>query len=115
MQFFIKVIVTAIIVAIVSYVSRKFPTIGAIVVSLPLTSMLAIMWLYRDTNDIAKVIELSQAIIWIVVPSIVFFIALVLLLKNDVKFYLAMFLSSVIMILGYNAYIFILRKFGVNI
>ena len=115
MQFFIKVIVTSIIVAIVSYVSRKFPTIGAILVSLPLTSMLAIMWLYRDTNDISKVIELSQAIIWIVIPSIVFFIALVVLLKNDIKFYLAMFLSSVIMVLGYNIYIFILRRFGVDI
>lgn len=115
MQFFIKTIVSAIIIALVSTLGKKSPTFGAIIVSLPITSMLAIMWLYRDTHNVQNVIDLSISILWIIIPSLIFFIALVFLLKRDVKFELAMILSSIIMILGYNVYIIILRKLGINI
>lgn len=115
MQFFIKTIISAIIIALVSTLSKKSPTFGAIIVSLPITSMLAIIWLYRDTQNVQKVIELSSSILWIIIPSLIFFIALILLLKRNIKFELAMIFSSIIMILGYNVYIIILRKFGINI
>lgn len=115
MQFFIKTIISTIIIALVSTLSKKSPTFGAIIVSLPITSMLAIIWLYRDTQNVQKVIELSSSILWIIIPSLIFFIALILLLKRNIKFELAMIFSSIIMILGYNVYIIILRKFGINI
>lgn len=115
MQFFIKTIISAIIIALVSTLSKKSPTFGAIIVSLPITSMLAIIWLYRDTQNVQKVIELSSSILWIIIPSLIFFIALIFLLKRNIKFELAMIFSSIIMILGYNVYIIILRKFGINI
>lgn len=115
MQFIIKVIISALIIAIVSKVSQRSATIGAILVSLPLTSILALIWLFNDTKDVQKVIDLSESIFWIVIPSLVFFLALSYFLKQDMKFHWAMILSSVITIISYNIYIFILRKLGIGI
>lgn len=115
MQFIIKTIISALIIATVSILGKKTPTFGAIIASLPLTSMLAIIWLYRDTQDVQKVIDLSTSILWIIIPSLVFFVALVFLLKQNIRFSIAIILSSVIMIITYNIYIIVLKKLGVNI
>lgn len=115
MQFIIKTILSAIIIAIVSIISKKSQIIGGIIVSLPLTSILALIWFYVDTKDVEKVISLSSSITLMVIPSIIFFIALSLLLKNNIKFHYSMLLSSGIMILSYSIYTFVLNKIGVNL
>jgi hypothetical protein len=114
MEFITKTIISAVIIAVVSEVSKRSPTIGAIIVSLPLTSILAIIWLYVDTQSTTKVIQLSNSIIWIVLPSIVFFIVLSLLLYKDCKFHWAMIISSAAMVISYYLYIKILSLFGIN-
>ena len=115
MQFLIKIIVSALIIASVSELAKRFTPIAAILASLPLTSILAMIWLYRDTHDVQKVIDLSQGIFWAILPSLLFFIVLPVLLKLGLKFSLAMFSSSVIMFVGYAVYGFLLSKFGIKI
>lgn len=115
MQFLIKTIVSALIIATVAVVSKKLPTFGAIIASLPLVSILAMIWLYQDTKDISKVIDLSYAIFWIVIPSLIFFLVLPVFLKKHVNFYLSILGSSLIMIISYYIYIHILKFFKVNI
>lgn len=115
MQFILKTLLSALIISAVSILSKKYPTFAAIIISLPITSILAIFWLFNDTHDSTKVIEFSYSIIWIVIPSVVFFILLALLLKKQVNFYISMVLSSLIMIIGYYAYVKLLRLFDINI
>jgi len=114
MQFAIKTIVSALIIAFVSTISKKYPTVGAITVSLPLTSMLALVWLFRETKDVGNVIKLSNSIIWIVIPSVVFFIALIFFLKKNINFYLSMAYSSAVMAAAYYLYTIILKKIGIQ-
>lgn len=115
MQFLIKTFVSAIIIASIATISKKLPTFGAIIASLPLTSILAMIWLYQDTKDVSKIIDLSYSIFWIIIPSLVFFIVLPLFLKRHVNFYLSLFSSSIIMIISYYIYIYLLKYFKVNI
>ncbi len=115
MQFIIKIIVSALIIAGVSELAKRFTPIAAILASLPLTSMLAMVWLYRDTHSVQKVTELSQGIFWAILPSLLFFVMLPVLLKLELKFSLAMFSSSIIMFIAYAVYTFILSKFGIKI
>ena len=72
------------------------------------------IWLYRDTGDTNKVIDLSIGIFWAVLPSLFFFIVLPALLKMGMKFGWAMTLSSVIMFLGYGLYLTILGRLGIK-
>ena len=115
MQFIIKIIVSALIIASVSELAKRFTPLAAILASLPLISILAMIWLYRDTHDVQKIIDLSQGIFWAILPSLLFFIVLPLLLKLGLKFSLAMFSSSIIMFIGYAVYGFILNKLGMKV
>jgi hypothetical protein len=114
MRILIKVIVTALLVTGISELGRRYSALAAILASLPLTSILAMIWLYWDTRDSQKVSELSYGIFWAVLPSLLFFIALPLLLKAGLKFPLALLVSCVGMAGFYFGYLFILRKLGIE-
>lgn len=115
MQFLIKTAISALVIAAVSTVSRRVPVVGAIMISLPLNSMLAFVWLYNDSKDVGKVIDFSYSIFWIIVPSVVFFLILPALLKRDYGFYAAMALSSLAMAASYWLYVKLLTRLGVRI
>lgn len=115
MQFIIKIIVSAILIASISELGKRYTLFASIFASLPLLSVLAFIWLYRETHDIQKVINLSHGILWVVIPSLLLFIALPLFLKAGFDFYKALFLSCLITSGGYWVYLFILNKLGVNI
>ena len=77
----IKIAVTAVLVVAISEVAKRSSLLGAVLASIPLTSVLAMVWLYADTGDAEKVAELATGIFWLVLPSLVLFIALPLLLR----------------------------------
>ncbi|MBI5134784.1 DUF3147 family protein [Candidatus Uhrbacteria bacterium] len=115
MLFIIKVFISALIIALVSELGKRFSAVAAILASLPLTSILAILWLYYDTKNVETIRALSLNIFWAVLPSLLFFIALPSFLKWGMKFEWAMFGASIVMVLGYTAYLFVLKKFGIAI
>ena len=86
----IKAAISGAIVAAVSEIARRYPTWGGLVASLPLTSLLAMLWLWRDTADGERVAELSVSTIWFLIPSVPLFIVLPLLLRSGVAFWAAM-------------------------
>jgi hypothetical protein len=87
---FIKAAISGAIVAAVSEIARRYPGWGGLVASLPLTSLLAMLWLWRDSGDAERVAELSVSTIWFFIPSVPLFIALPLLIRSGVGFWAAM-------------------------
>ena len=57
--FIVKCLLSGIIVAVVSEVAKRSPALGALVVSLPFVSLLAIIWLWRDTKDVERIADLA--------------------------------------------------------
>ena|SRR3990167_6130217 len=115
MQYIIKILVSALIITGVSELGKKFTPIAAILASLPLVSIMAMIWLYNDTKNVQKIVDLSSGIFWAVLPSLIFFLVLPLLLKSGIKFTPAMFISALIMFIAYSIYIFVIAKFGIKI
>ena len=115
MYYLIKVIITAILVVIVSEVSKRSSVIAGILASIPLLSFMAIFWMYYENKDLTVIINFSKAIFWLVIPSLLFFVALPMLLKKGVNFYLSMSLSASIMVLFYYLMVLILKKFNITI
>ena len=95
MYIILKTLISAIIIVAVSEIAKKYTWTAAIIVSLPLTSLLAFVWLYWDTKDSQKVIELSYSTIVMTVPSIVFFIVLPTLLKFKQNFVFSLIVSII--------------------
>jgi hypothetical protein len=102
MYFTLKVLITALIISGVSELARRYTVWAALLASLPLTSILAFIWVYWETQDTGKIIELSYSVFWLVFPSLVFFLMLPFLLKQGIAFGWAMMLSVTIMALLYG-------------
>ena len=78
----IKTLLTAIIVVVVSEISKRSSLLGGLIVSIPLTTFLALIWLYWETKNINKVIDLTNSTLLMIIPSLSFFFFLPFFFKN---------------------------------
>jgi hypothetical protein len=90
LYFIIKAGLSGLIVAAVSEIARRYPGWGGLLASLPLTSLLAMVWLYRDSGEAERVAELSVSTIWFFLPSLPLFVALPILIRSGITFWIAM-------------------------
>ena len=113
--YLVKIAVTTGLIVIISEVAKRSSLIGAILASIPLVSVLAMLWLYIDTKDAAKISALSTNIFWLVLPSLTLFLSLPILLRHGINFYLSMFLSVGAMFLCYLVLLALLNNFGIKL
>ncbi len=109
---FIKTIITAVVVVLVAEIAKRSSFLGGLIISIPLTSFLALMWLYWDTKDNQKVIDLSNATFLMLIPSLAFFIFLPILIRFNCPFYVSMASSALLTAGCYWLYVTILSKLG---
>ena len=86
----IKAAISGVLVALISEIARRYPGWGGLVASLPLTSLLAMLWLWRDTGDPERVAALSVGTFYFFLPSMPLFLVLPYLLRSGVGFRLSM-------------------------
>ncbi len=115
MYLLLKALLSGAIIAVASEVARRSSLLGAVLISLPLTSILAAVWLYRDTRDTEEVAALSWSILWVIVPSVVFFVALPLALRRGVDFWPSLLLACAATALAYAAWVPAARRLGLDI
>ena len=113
--YLIKTIITALIIVIVSEVAKRSTLIGALIISIPLTSLLAFIWLYFDTRDYQKIIDLSHGTILLTIPSFAFFLILPILLKMKQNFAISIIISIIGTSVLYFVFVFLLKKLGISI
>ena len=89
----IKAAISGAIVAIVSEVARRYPGWGGLLASLPLTSLLAMIWLWRDSHEPEKVAELTASTFWFILPSLPMFLVLPWMFRSGIAFWLALAIS----------------------
>lgn len=109
----LKVAITAIVVVAISEVAKRSSLLGAVLASIPLTSVLAMIWLYADTGDTAKIAELSTDIFWLVLPSLVLFLTLPLLLRAGWDFVPSLAAACALTVAAYLLMLAILKHFGI--
>jgi len=72
--FLAKVLVSALVIAAATEVAKRSPFWGALLIALPLTSILAMSWLYVDTRDNQLLTQFARDIFVLVPVSLVFFL-----------------------------------------
>ena len=110
-----KVLVTAVLVVAIAEIAKRSTFVGAVLASIPLTSVLALIWLYADTGDAEKVASLAAGIFWLVLPSLALFIALPLMLRAGWPFGVSLAASSGLTAVCYFAMVSILSRLGIAI
>lgn len=110
----IKVLVTAIVVVAISELSKRSTLAGALLASLPLTSLLALMWLYRDTGSAMQAAELARGIFWLVLPSLAFFLVFPAVVRGGYGFWPAMGAGMLATLVAYSAMLWLDRAFNLR-
>ena len=85
-----KAALSGVLIAAASEIARRWPGWGALVVSLPLVSILAMLWLWRDTGDPIRLAAHSEATFWFVLPSLPMFLLIPLMLRQGWSFWAAL-------------------------
>lgn len=110
----LKALLSGIIIAVVSEVAKRGPAFGALIASLPLVSLLAIIWLWRDTGDTQRIANHAEATFWYVIPSMPMFLAFPFMLRAGVGFWWALIASCALTIGLYFLTVVVAGRFGIR-
>lgn len=110
-----KILLTAGLVVAISEIAKRSSLVAALLASLPLVSILALIWLYLDTQSAEKVAVFSTSVAWLVLPSLVLFVSLPLLLKWGLHFFLSLPIAMALTAGCYFLTISILGRFGIRL
>ena len=113
--YIVKLAITTMLIVLISEIAKRSAFLGAILASIPLISVLALVWLYIGTRDASKVSALSSSIFWLVLPSLALFISLPILLKQGIDFYLSISIAVAITVACYWLMITTLNFLGVKL
>ena len=109
----IKAGLSGVIIAVVSEVARRSPTLGALIVSLPLVSLLGILWLWRDTGDAARIAAHAESTFWYVLPTLPMFLILPTMLRSGIGFWPTLATCCALTVVLYLITVWLLAKFGI--
>src|SRR3954467_5687190 len=110
LYFVIKCTLSGIIIAVISEVAKRSPSFGALIASLPLLSLLGMLWLWRDTGDAERIASQAEATFWYVIPSLPMFLVLPAMLRAGVGFWPGMAAGCLLTIALYFATSWALAK-----
>jgi hypothetical protein len=111
----VKAALSGVIVLIVSEVAKRYPGWGGLIASLPLISILGIIWLWNDTGDTTRIANHAEATFWFVLPSLPMFLVFPTLLRANIAFWPALAASSLLTIALYALMVWLLPKFGITL
>jgi hypothetical protein len=111
----VKAALSGVIIAIVSEVARRSPSLGALIVSLPLVSILGILWLWHDTTDAERIATHAQSTFWYVLPTLPMFLVMPAMLRHGIGFWVTLAACCALTFVLYLCTIWVLGKFGVTL
>lgn len=111
----LKALLSGVIIMAVSEIAKRSLAFGALIASLPLVSVLAIIWLWRDTGDTARIADHAEATFWYVLPSLPMFLAFPWLLRHGTPFWGALAGGLVLTVILYSLTILVAARFGVRL
>ena len=111
----VEALLSGLIVAAVSEIAKRYPGVGALVASLPLVSVLGMLWLWNERPDVENMAAHSAATFWYVLPSLPMFLLIPALLRGGWSFHLSLALGCLLTVVLYTLMTLIGPRFGLRL
>jgi len=111
----LKATISGVIVAAVSEIAKRYPGFGGLIASLPLISVLGMIWLWRDTHDPARMAAHATGTFWFVLPSLPMFLLIPELLKRGVGFWPSLIAGCALTLALYSLMVWLGPRFGLRL
>ena len=89
-QLIAKALLAGAMIAAIAEIGKRLPAMAALVASLPLVSVLGMVFLWHARPDAENMAHHSEATFWLVLPSLPMFLIIPLLLRQGLPFYAAL-------------------------
>ena len=112
LHYLVKLALTSLLIVAISEIAKRHSGTAALLAALPLTSLLAFVWLYLETGNTQAIAQLSGQIFWLVIPSLPLFLALPALIRWGWGFWPSLIAASGLSAAAYLLLLPLLRRFG---
>lgn len=84
-MFLVKLAVSNLIIVACVLIGRRFPTLGGLLATMPLTSLIVLVWLATDNPGESRLLcDYTRGVVWGILPTIGFFVAALLCLRKGI-------------------------------
>ncbi|QDZ06718.1 DUF3147 family protein [Sphingomonas panacisoli] len=111
----LKAAISGILIAIASTLAKRYPGFGALIASLPLVSVLGMIWLWHEKPDAENMAAHAGATFWYVLPSLPMFLLIPVLLRHGANFWVALALGCALTVLLYALMTWVGPRFGLTL
>ena len=111
----LKAAISGVLIALASEVARRNAGLGALIASLPLISVLGMIWLWRDTHDPERMAAHVSATLWYIAPSVPMFVLIPVLLRHGTGFWPALGLGCGLTFVLYLLMLWLTNRWGIQL
>lgn len=110
----LKYAVTALVIVVVSEVAKRSDRAGALIASLPLVTVMAMIWLYVEKQPDAKIANHAYYTFWYVLPTMPMFLLMPWMMHRGVSFWLSLAAGFALTIGCFAIAAVVLKRFGIG-
>ncbi|WP_420383298.1 DUF3147 family protein [Novosphingobium sp.] len=110
-----KAVISGVLIAVAATLAKRHPGFGALIASLPLVSIMGMIWLWQDKPDPENMAAHASATFWYVLPSLPMFLLMPLLLRQGAGFGLSLLAGCVLTVILYAAMTWLGPRFGLEL
>lgn len=92
-SFLIRILISAIIIATVTEIAGKMPKIGALILSLPVVTIIAIVMIWIKEGEIEPIVQMSREMFILVPIGLILFVPLAFAANWNLGFWSALFIG----------------------
>lgn len=114
MYIFVKYLITAGLVVMISEIAKRSDRLGAVVASLPWVTVLTLIWLYVERQPDKKITNHAFYTFWYVIPTLPMFLVFPWLMPR-LGFWPSLGVCVVVTALSFVGFAFMLKRFGIEL
>jgi F0F1-type ATP synthase assembly protein I len=100
-MFLVKLVVSNLIIVSCVLIGRRFPSLGGLIATMPLTSLIVMIWIEADNPGNSRMLsDYSRGVLWGVLPTIAFFVTAYLCLRKGIAFPVVLVVAGAVWLAG---------------
>ena len=110
-----KLLLSAFVILLVNKVQLVNDRLSALLIALPLTSLLAMIWMHHAGQSNQRLANHAEGTFWFVLPTLPMFLVFPWLLRHGWGFWAALAANCVMTVVLFWLTVIVLRRFGIDL
>jgi hypothetical protein len=111
----VKLLLSAAVIVLVTRIQLVSDRLSALLIALPLTSLLAMIWMHGGGQTPARIANHAEGTFWFVLPTLPMFLILPWMLRHGWGFWAALAANCLLTIGFFWVTVVVLRRFGIEL